>query len=91
MESKINLEIQLQIVEDTLGKLDRERVKVEQIVSNIDRENRRRERWGYPPIPGLGQEEAEENERQRKGIKHVMAVLRVEWTNITNQLTKCKD
>lgn len=86
METKLILEIQLKIVEDTLGKLNRQREKVEKVVYNIDRENRRREQWGKLPVPGLSQEEKETNERQLKALRNVMAVLRKEWANITTQL-----
>jgi hypothetical protein len=91
MESKIMLELRLQIVEDILGKLGRQLAKVEKETYRIEVENRRRERVGKNPLIGLNQEEKERNERQSKALRMVMTTVRIEWTTLTNQLKKFKE
>lgn len=90
MESKVILELRLQIIEDILSKLSRQLAKVEKVNYRIEVENRRREKWGKTPLLDISQEEEEANKNQSKALRAVMATVRIEWTNLTSQLKKFK-
>ena len=91
MDIKKTLELQLEIVEDFLGKLSGRLQKLVKEIYVIEKKNRRRKELGRSPLPELSDEEKESFERESKALRNVMAVLRVEWTNITTQLKKYKE
>ena len=91
MESKVILELRLRIIEDILNKLSRQLAKVEKVNYRIEVENRRREKWNKNPLLDISQEEKEANKNQSKALRTVMATIRIEWTNITNQLKEFKE
>jgi len=91
MESKVILELRLRIIEDILGKLSRQLAKVEKVNYRIEVENRRREKWGKSPLLDISQEEKEANKNQSNALRAVMATIRIEWTNLTDQLKEFKE